>query len=77
MINPMKLMQLKPLWGKFQKNHPKFRQFISAAGKAGVQEGSVIEIQITTTDGKTLSTNLKLTKDDVEMIHTISEIARG
>ena len=45
--------------------------------KRQVQEGSVIEIQLTTTDGKTLSTNLQLTKDDIEMIHTISEIARG
>lgn len=77
MINPMKLMQLKPLWGKFQKNHPKFRQFFSAAAKSGVKEGSVIEITLTNTDGTTLSTNLRLTKDDIEMIHTISEVVRG
>ncbi len=77
MINPMKLVQLKPMWGRFQKNHPKFRQFFSAAAKAGVSEGSVIEISIRTAEGKELSTNVKLTDDDMEMIHTISEIVKG
>lgn len=77
MINPMKLIQLKPMWGKFQKNHPKFRQFFSAAAKVGVKEGSVISISIKTTDGKELSTNVKLTEEDMEMIHTISEMVRS
>lgn len=77
MINPMKLVQIKPLFSKFQRNHPKFTQFLSAAGRSGMTEGSVIEISITNPDDKNICTNLKLTADDIELFHAISELARG
>ena len=47
-INPMKLLELKNLWNAFTRRHPKFPQFISAVQQAGISEGTVIEIQITT-----------------------------
>lgn len=77
MINPMKLLQLKPLLGKFRANHPKFVQFFAAASQSGLAEGSVIEVSITNPDGKNLCTNLKLTQEDLEMFQTISETIKG
>ena len=47
-INPMKLLELKNLWNAFTRRHPKFPQFISAVQQAGISEGTVIEVQITT-----------------------------
>ena len=44
-INPMKLLELKNLWGAFTRRHPKFPQFISAVQQAGISEGTVIEVQ--------------------------------
>lgn len=77
MINPMKLLQIKPLFSKFQSNHPKFTQFLSAAGRSGLTDGSVIEISITNPDGKNICTNLKLTADDLELFQAVAELARG
>lgn len=73
-INPMKLLQVKGLWNKFQKNHPKFPQFIKAVGKNALQEGSVIEINVTTADGRTMSSNLKINAEDMDLLRQIQEL---
>lgn len=76
MINPMKLLQLRPLVTQFQNAHPKFMQFIAAVGQSGMKEGTVIEISITDPEGKNLCTNMKLSKDDLELFESISELMR-
>lgn len=73
-INPMKLLQLKGAWDTFQKNHPKFPQFVKVVGKGALAEGTVLEITVTTAEGKTLSTNLKVTAQDMEMIRQLKEL---
>lgn len=72
-INPMKLMQLKSMWDKFQGNHPKFPLFLKAASQKGMEEGSVIAITITTPEGKDISSNIKLTASDMELVNTLKE----
>ena len=70
MMNPKMLMQMKSLFTRFQQNHPKVPMFFSAA--AGViNEGSVIEIHLTTAEGKDLCTNMRVTPDDIEMVKAI------
>jgi len=69
-FNPMKLLQLKPLWGQFKQNHPKFPAFLQAAQK-GLEEGSVISISIKTPEGREIATNIKLTSSDMHMIDTV------
>ena len=76
MINPMKLLQLKPLVTKFQSAHPKFMQFMAAVAQSGMKEGTVIEVSITDPEGKNLCTNMKLSKDDLELFESISELMR-
>lgn len=73
-INPMKLLQMKGAWDTFQKNHPKFPQFMKAVGKGALAEGAVVEITVTTAEGKTLSTNLKITEQDMELARQIREM---
>lgn len=73
-INPVKLLQMKGAWDAFQRNHPKFPQFMKAVGKGALAEGTVMELTVTTAEGKTLSTNLKITAQDMEMIRQIQEI---
>lgn len=70
-INPMKLLELKNLWGAFTKRHPKFPQFLAAVQQAGIPEGTVIEVQVTPPDGKTLTTNLKVTAEDIETVKSL------
>lgn len=75
MMNPAKLFKLKSAWDTFTKNHPKFPQFLSAVQQNAIREGSIIEINVTTPEGKTLSTNLKLTASDMELLRSLSEMA--
>ncbi|SHO54204.1 hypothetical protein [Anaerocolumna xylanovorans] len=75
MINPVKMMKLKKAWETFTGNHPKFPKFIEAVKSKGLQEGSVIEITVTTASGETLSSNLKVTMSDVELISDLKDIA--
>lgn len=76
MINPMKLIQLRPLVTKFQNDHPKFFQFIAAVGQSGMREGTIVEISITDPDGKNLCSNLKLSKEDLELFEAVSEMMK-
>jgi hypothetical protein len=76
MFNPAKLMKIKNSWDTFTLNHPKFPSFISAVQKNGLEEGTIIEINVTTVDGKTLSSNIKLTQSDIEMIRELSELSK-
>lgn len=75
MINPASLMRLKGDWEKFISNHPKFPMFMAAVRNADVSEGTVIEVNITTKDGKNLCTNVKLTQSDLAMIEDIKQMA--
>lgn len=70
-INPMKLLELKNLWGAFTRRHPKFPQFLSAVQQTGITEGTIIEVQITPPDGKTFTTNLKVTAEDIEAVKSL------
>lgn len=70
-INPMQLLKIKGLWDQFTERHPKFPAFLKALGQGAVTEGSVFEITVTTPDGRKISSNLKITAEDMELIEEI------
>lgn len=72
--NPAAILQLMNLWGRFQKNHPKFPKFLSAVVKNGIKEGSIIEIKVTTAQGESFDSNLKVNADDIEMIEQLKNL---
>lgn len=74
MINPAKLLMLKSAWSTFENNHPKFPKFLNAVHKNAIQEGSLIEINVTTPDGKTISSNIKVTQSDKALFEQLSEL---
>ncbi len=65
-MNPMLLMQLQQRFGLFSQEHPKVLPFFRAIGDNAMQEGTIIDIKVTTPDGKTLESNIKLTANDIE-----------
>lgn len=73
-VNPMMLIQLKSSWDRFTKNHPKFSRFWKAAYRQCLAEGTVVEFKVTAPDGTELSSNLKLSSDDLELIRQLEEI---
>lgn len=77
MINPAKLLKLKSAIDVFTQNHPKFPKFLSAVRQNGIQEGTIIDITVTTPDGKTLSSNIKLKDSDIGMFEDLSEVLKN
>ena len=65
------LMQLKNSWVTFTQNHPKFPKFLQAAATA-VKEDTLIEIKITTAEGKVIETNLKVKASDIELVKNLA-----
>ena len=69
-MNLGNIMQLKNSWATFTRNHPKFPKFLQAAGTA-VKEDTLIEIRLTTAEGKVIETNLKVKASDIELIRNL------
>ena len=76
-MNPMKLLQLKNAWERFKLRHPKFPSFIQSITKGAVTEGAILEITVTTADGRTISSNLKVTAEDMALLEELKNIARN
>lgn len=66
-MNPLTMMQIKELTGKFRRNHPKLIRFFYAAQKR-IDAGSIIEIKITMSTGEVMTASAKVTKDDMELL---------
>ncbi len=73
--NPAAIFQMMNLWNKFKQNHPKFPKFMTAVYQNGIKEGSIIEINVTTADGQSLNSNLKITASDMELIEQLKDLA--
>ena len=73
-MNPMNLLQLKPAWNQFKSNHPKMVSFVKTASKEGaVDEGTLIEINITSSEGKTLAANIRVKESDLEFLNALRD----
>ena len=76
MINPMALMQVKGMLDKFKKNHPKVPMFLSDAVR-NMGEGSIIEMSVTSPDGRKITTNMKVTQEDLELVEQLKAFGQG
>lgn len=70
-FNPLKLLQFKSAWENFSSRHPKFAAFLQVIAKGGFSEGTVIDIRITTPEGKELSSNMRITAEDIALINSL------
>ena len=73
-MNPMMIMQLQQRMQTFQQDHPKVMPFMMAVKDNALQEGTVIAMKVTTPDGKSLESNIKLTANDIETIRMMSDM---
>lgn len=72
-FNPMKLLQLKSAWESFTARHPKFASFLQVIAKGGFPEGTIIDITITTPDGKNLSSNMRVSSEDIALVQSLKD----
>ena len=72
-FTPQLLMRFQQRLQLFQQDHPKVLPFVKAIGDNAVEEGTVIAMKVTTPDGRTLESNIKLTANDVETIKLMKD----
>ena len=56
---------------------PKFILSLGAMGAVSqnaIQEGTILEIQVTCPDGKSFASNLKVTAEDLEMLQMLRQL---
>ena len=68
------LQKIKGCMDHFRANHPKFPLFINAVSQEAMKEGTVIEITVTTPEGKNYCSNIKLQADDMELIDCLRSL---
>ncbi len=73
-MNPMNLLSMKSALDKFQGNHPKFMQFITAMAQDGLREDTVLECKVITPEGKEICANIKINQDDLELIEKFKDL---
>ena len=73
-FNPMKLMKIKQMWEKFDSAHPKLLPFFRAAADGYLEQGSVIEMNVTAPDGRALRCNIRLSEEDMELMREIAKM---
>lgn len=68
------IQQLKAGLDQFKLRHPKFPLFLNAVSEHALYDGTVIEITVTAPEGKSFSSNLKLTSEDLELIQKLQSM---
>ena len=63
-MNPMNLLQLKPAWNQFKANHPR---------DGVMDEGTLIEITVTSSTGQTIASNIRVKKSDLEFLGALKD----
>ena len=62
------IMKFKGAWDTFTRNHPKiFCRFMQAVGREAVTDGTIIEVKVTSPEGKEYNTNMKITQSDLDL----------
>ena len=74
-INQIAMIQkLKTSMDTFRNNHPKFPLFLDAVSKDALMEGTIIEITVTTPQGKNYCTNVQLKPEDMELMESFKNM---
>ena len=58
----------KPALDQVNRNHPKLLPFLKAVEADGLTVGSIIEITVTSPEGKARTANIKLQQSDLDLI---------
>lgn len=74
-MNPTQIFQLMGAWNTFTSNHPKLPKFLQAVASEGIKEDTVIEVNVTTPEGKNYCSNLKISLSDLELFEQIKHMS--
>jgi hypothetical protein len=67
MMDLSAVMRVKGAWDTFTRNHPKLMPFVQAVGREAIADGTIIEVKVTSPQGKEYTTNMKITQSDLDL----------
>ena len=70
------IQKIKSGMDRFRANHPKFPLFLNAVSQNALMKGTVIEINVTTPEGRNYCTNVKLQADDMEFLNSLKSMGQ-
>ncbi len=76
-VNPMELLHLKERLTTFENEHPRFIAYLDMLKHHAIQEGAVLEMKVTTPDGKDYVANIRMTANDVETLRLLTGLNRN
>ena len=74
-INPLKLAKLNDYKKQFEGRHPKIVSFLdNQLGKGHIPEGTILELSITRPGEEKVTTNMRVTPEDVSLIKELKNL---
>ena len=71
----LKFQQIKNAFKRFHQDQPKFKNFMNAVCREqALKQDAVIEISITSPEGKNYCSNIKLNAADIEMFEQLKSM---
>ena len=74
MINPATMAKMINAKNTFERNHPKFVQFIKVVLSRPVEEGTVFEITVTKPGEEPITTNFKVLQSDLDLMNSLKDL---
>lgn len=71
----MLLQKFRKCLKRFRLSHPKFPLFIKTVSKEALREGTLIEINVTSPEGKTYCSNVRLKAEDMELVECLKSVS--
>ena len=73
-MNPENVFKLLQLKKKLEHKHPKAVSFVQRVLLSGLPEGSVVEMSVTKPGENKVTTNIRVTADDLEMMEELKNL---
>ena len=73
-LNPTELMKMMAHFKNFQTAHPKAVAFFQSVFSSGIPEGTIMELTVTKPNEAPVTTNIKVTQQDLELIESLKSM---
>ena len=76
-MNPLNIVKILSLKSAFEKRHPKAVAFVNRELMTAVPEGTILELSLTRPGEQTVTANLKITAEDLEMLQELKNLSQS
>ena len=73
-FNPMAIMQLQQKITTLKGDHPRVFPFFAALKENSIRPGTIVDMKVTTPEGKEMQCNIKVTENDIDLFNALMEL---